>query len=295
MSTIDIKITFQCNNNCIFCVQGDKRSICGDKEKSEIIRILHNSKGNFNQVVFTGGECSLREDLIELVQCAKKLGYEINIQSNGRMFFYKDFCKEIVVAGAKIFSFSLHGHTKDLHESLTRIKGSFNQTVKGLDNLLKLGACISTNTVIVKPNYRYLADISIFLMSLGIDQYQLAYPHILGNVLTNKSDLIVRKKQIMPFVIKAIDVGLKNNARPYVEAIPYCFLPGYEICISDRYIPDTKVFEWNFVNDFTRWRKDEGKIKGPQCSKCKYFDICEGPWREYPELYGWSEFKPIEK
>ena len=31
------------------------------------------------------------------------------------------------------------------------------------------------------------------------------------------------------------------------------------------------------------------------CIKCKYNKICEGPWKKYPEIYGWDEFKPIIK
>ena len=48
-----------------------------------------------------------------------------------------------------------------------------------------------------------------------------------------------------------------------------------------------------FIENYGDYRRNEGKTKGPRCRTCKYFKICEGPWREYPEIYGWKEFRPV--
>jgi hypothetical protein len=31
------------------------------------------------------------------------------------------------------------------------------------------------------------------------------------------------------------------------------------------------------------------------CPECDWHASCEGPWREYPELFGWDEFVPVKK
>jgi len=81
-----------------------------------------------------------------------------------------------------------------------------------------------------------------------------------------------------------------------VEAVPYCFMEGYEKYISEQYIPFTSIIDDKIeLADYGAYRKTKGKAKGPQCKECKYYKICEGPWREYPEIFGWSEFKPIIK
>ena len=49
------------------------------------------------------------------------------------------------------------------------------------------------------------------------------------------------------------------------------------------------------IEDYKKYRLTQGKTKGPQCKNCLYFSICEGPWREYPEIFGWDEFKPVTK
>ena len=80
------------------------------------------------------------------------------------------------------------------------------------------------------------------------------------------------------------------------EAIPYCLMSGYEDYVAERIIPDTIIFDAEgVIEDYTLTRCTEGKSKGPDCSRCFYFKLCEGPWKEYPEMFGWDEFKPIEK
>jgi radical SAM protein with 4Fe4S-binding SPASM domain len=71
-------------------------------------------------------------------------------------------------------------------------------------------------------------------------------------------------------------------------------LGKYRNCIAERDIPETRVFDIMVNQDFNRWRKEEGKTKGSNCKKCRYFKCCEGPWREYPEIFGWDEFRPVK-
>jgi len=79
------------------------------------------------------------------------------------------------------------------------------------------------------------------------------------------------------------------------EAIPYCFMDGYEEYIAEKIIPHGPIYDWDTViDDFYVARTTSGKSKGKSCKKCKANNICEGPWKEYPKYYGWDEFKPIQ-
>ena len=298
MKRIDLKIGFQCNNRCIFCVQGNKRETSPNKSDKEVKDILKKEAKDHQGVVFTGGEPTVRKELVGWVQYAKKLGYKkIQIQTNGRMFAYKDFCEKIITAGANEFSPALHGSSAKIHDSLTRAKGSFNQTVQGIKNLKTLRQYVLTNTVITKLNYKDLPSLAKLLVSLGVNQFQFAFIHI-NQIIAKDSSLI---KKIIPkhslveaYVKRGLDVGIKAGVNVMTEAIPYCFMKGYEQYIAEEIIPDTAIFDDDLeLDDYGYYRKNQGKAKGPNCSSCKYYDICEGPWKEYPEIFGWDEFKPI--
>jgi MoaA/NifB/PqqE/SkfB family radical SAM enzyme len=295
MKRIDLKIGFSCNNNCLFCVQGHKK-IFGNRKTSELKdHISQSASEGYKAIVFTGGEPTIHADIIELVKYARKVGFTlIQIQSNGRRFAYMDFCKKIIEAGANQFAPSVHGPTPEIHDHLTHATGAFAQAILGIKNLKTLKQDVITNTVITKLNYRYLPDIAELLVYLRVDQFQLAFVHMLGNAEENLDSIVPKKSVVAPYIKKALDISKDTGTRAMTEAIPYCFMRGYERYVAEENIPDTKVFDLdNIVENFTESRKVQCKIKAEKCHECVYCQKCEGPWKEYPEHFGWEEFKPV--
>lgn len=291
---IDIKTGWNCNNRCLFCVQGNKRAQYGNKETAEVKQLLEEGIRDADSIVFTGGEVTIRPDLIEIVAYAKELGYKsIQIQTNGRMLAYKKVCEDLIRAGATEFSPALHGHTAELHDYLVHAPGAFKQTVRSIANLKELGQLVITNSVICRANYRHLPELASLLTGLGVDQYQFAFVHPLGTAAELFTSIVPRMSLIEPFVHKGLDIGLRAGRSVMTEAIPYCFMKGYEPFIGERVVPHTKIMEGHVtIQDYTVHRLTEGKAKGPQCAECAFNAMCEGPWHEYPDKYGWEEFVP---
>lgn len=298
MRRIDLKIGFQCNNRCRFCVQGNKRETCPDKSTEKVMAILRKEVKDHQGIVFTGGEPTIRKELIEWIKYAKDLGYKtIQIQTNGRLLAYKEFCKKIIKAGVNEFSPALHGSTAKIHDYLTQVPGSFDQTVRGIKNLKNLGQYILTNSVITKQNYKDLSNLAKLLVNLQVNQFQFAFIHINQTIAHNPElikEIVPRHSKVEPYVKKGLQIGIRAGTKVMTEAIPYCFMKKYEQYIIEEKIPDTSVFDNDIkLDDYGHYRKTQGKTKGPNCSSCKYNNVCEGPWKEYPEIFGWDEFKPI--
>lgn len=291
----DVKVGFSCNNNCLFCVQAHKKAL-GNKSLQEIKKDLKAARKSCNSVVFTGGEATIRKDVFELVSFASSLGFEtIQIQSNGRMFSYMPFCKKLIKVGANEFSPALHGHIAELHDYLTQNKGSFEQTVAGIKNLKKLGQRVITNSVVVKPNYHYLPELAKLLVSLKVDQFQMAFVHPIGAAYENYYSMVPLISLAAPYIHKALQIGIDAGIKVMAEAMPYCLMKGYEEYASENFIPYTEIRDiGDYVVDYKDTRVKEGKIKFKQCSECKYNGKCEGPWKEYSEKRGSSEFVPVK-
>jgi hypothetical protein len=78
------------------------------------------------------------------------------------------------------------------------------------------------------------------------------------------------------------------------EAIPFCLMQGYERFAAERVMPAAVVYDADrVITDYGAYRRAEGKAKAPTCTDCRWDDECEGPWREYPVLFGWDEFQPV--
>jgi MoaA/NifB/PqqE/SkfB family radical SAM enzyme len=297
MERVDIKIGFRCNNRCKFCVQGDKRNLLPAKDLEEIKKDLKEAfKKGKREAVLTGGEPTLHPDFLEIVKSAKSIGFkEVQIQTNGRLFAYYDFCVKTIEAGATQFSPAIHGPNAEIHDFLTSAKGSFEQTIQGIKNLKKLNQYILTNTVVTTKNYKYLPEIARLLVDLGVNQFQFAFIHLGGRAYENRDWIAPKKTEALPYIKKGLDIGIKAGKKVTTEAIPYCLMKGYEDYIAERIIPEGMVYDIDFtLDDYGAYRRNKGKAKGPDCPQCRYFKICEGPWKEYPELFGWKEFKPVK-
>ena len=300
VSKLDLKIGFDCNNFCDFCIQGNKRKIYSNRDFKILYLEMKKSRSlGVVDICITGGEPTLHADIVKVVLSAKKLGFKnIQIQSNGSRFGEKAFFLQLLKAGVTEFSPSLHGSNAKIHDDLVHRKGAFQQCVAGIELIHKFKQKILTNTVITSKNYKDLPNIAKLLSKYNISQMQFAFVHIGGTAFKNREWLVPKKTLVMPYVKKALDFVRKKNILGMVEAIPYCLMSGYEDCISEDFMPDTRVFDSNGVLVSYKKYKTEGekgKKKRMECLKCKYNKICEGPWNEYPEMFGWDEFQSIKK
>ena len=209
---MDLKVGFKCNNNCIFCAQAHKR-ILGNKSIEELKEALENGiKDGYTEVVFTGGEPTIRRDIIELVRFAHDLGYDlIQIQTNGRMLSYKSFAEKLVKAGVTEFSPALHGHNKKIHESQTRCVGSFKQTLQAIKNLVDLQVPVLTNSVVTKFNYKYLPQLVRLLINLKVDQFQLAFVHPVGNAWKYFDRVVPKMSDVAPYIKESLEIAKENG------------------------------------------------------------------------------------
>lgn len=296
MRRLDLKVGYSCNNLCRHCVQGNKRHNMPSKSTEQIFSELEEafSRG-IREVVFTGGEVTIRKDAVMCVAHAKGVGYDsIQIQTNGRAFASRVFTKKMVEAGMTEFSPALNGHIPELHDFLSQVPGAWKQTVQGIRNVKEYDITTMTNTVITKPNYRFARNISALLVSLGVDQFQLAFVHPAGRSWDDFDSIVPRVSLAAPYIHLGLQVGIDHGVSVMAEAMPFCVMKDYEKYVSEFYIPPSDVYESGFkMENWENWRKGEGKWKGEKCKGCAYFNVCEGPWREYVWRLGSEEFVPV--
>jgi hypothetical protein len=108
--------------------------------------------------------------------------------------------------------------------------------------------------------------------------------------------VVPRLSLIAPHLRAGLEPGIRAGVPAVTEAVPLCFLRGLERHAAEGAgrMPRTRVFDAEGVlPDYRAYRLGEGKAKGPPCEACGANARCEGPWREYPERFGWDEFVPL--
>ena len=122
------ELTYRCNFNCVHCYvvrEKDKRELT-TAEVKEILRQLK-AQGCFH-IGFTGGEPLMREDIFEILNYAKLLGFRISLLTNG-YFIDKSVAKEIASLGIGLnrVDISVLGAALKTFEGITKKKGSFRK------------------------------------------------------------------------------------------------------------------------------------------------------------------------
>ncbi|MEF3280833.1 MAG: radical SAM protein [Elusimicrobiota bacterium] len=294
---------YRCNNNCVFCINSDKRKI-KEKNTQEIIKEIYLAakKEKIDILELIGGETTIRSDFLKIIKTARNLKIkDILIATNGRMFSDISFAKKAIEAGLTSIIFSIHGHNSRLHDNLTRSKGSFKQMIEGIYNLRKIGfQNINGNTTIVKQNYKKLPDIAKLHVKLGIKnvEYIFVDPQY-GGAHKNFFSMVPRISKAAPYMRAALDIG--NNAGFFqwkLRYVPLCYFRDYIEQISE--INEARLFftkHWapDFINeDVVESRKKIARTKTKRCIGCALYSLCEGIWKEYIKHYGDKELMKVK-
>lgn len=297
MKRADVKVWFACNNMCTFCVQWDKRFRFKQRTIEEIKAILDNEYKSWCEwVVFTWWEPTVHPDLIEAVAYAKNIWYkEIQIQSNWKNFSNMEYCIKLIKAWVTEFSPSIHWFNPETHDKQVRVPWSWKHVIKWLQNLKKLNQRIIINSVVTEDNYKEIPELAALLCKIWVTQYQFAFVHILWSAEKNKETVVPKKSNAIPYIKAWLDIWKKNWIICMTEAIPFCLMQWYEWAIAEyNFMPETTVVDAEYrTESYADYRWNEWKAKREECMKCIKNNICEWPWKEYPEIYWWDEFNPI--
>ena len=122
----------------------------------------------FRMFTFAGGEPLVRPDIFELVDHARNLGFEVSIATNGTLVTH-DVAKRLKSLGVANIAIGLNATDKAVHESITNVPGSFENTKQGIYNTLEFGMNLQVNTTVMKENREYIPGLLDFASDVGAE------------------------------------------------------------------------------------------------------------------------------
>jgi len=295
-----VMVGFSCNNNCVMCTTKPKEKYYQDRTTREILDDLKNGADQgFKKVEFTGGEPTIREDILSLIKYAKDLGYkEIALSTNGRMLSYNDFTEKLIKNGVNRINFSLYGHNPKLHNAVTRTPKSFEQTIQGIKNVQKSSEVkIIVNTVVSKLNYRFLSDIGELLLSLKIKFFNILDLIPDGYAKDFYKTLVVRISDLSNALNNLETILDEFNLITFFDFPPCLFEPKITNSSHTAFITAAgrdKTFkqvgyEPKRLEKGRDIYKDIHKKRMKICKKCNFYKECGGIWKDYLNLYDQEE------
>lgn len=280
----DHPLTFRCNDNCISCIlDTEATSRIPDPALRQITDVIDSINPDTDYFGVSGGEPTLRKDIFQLLKYARSRysNLYIFIVTNGRMFAYEDVVKKLsdLNLGNYRVAVALYGHTEDIHEAITRTKGSFRQTIHGIKNLTSFRIPTELRVIINKMNYRHMEELAHFIAKefQGLDRVVFVNMKITGNAYKNKDRVLVRYNELVPFVEKSVEVLRKNNINTMLFHFPLCTIP-------ERL--------WNLAKGITKAEVEELTFV-EECDKCRMKSDCSMIWKSYVVVAGKDEFKAV--
>jgi MoaA/NifB/PqqE/SkfB family radical SAM enzyme len=278
-----------CNNNCIFCAGQHNNPL--EANPNPKLTLYQCRKEGARRVEFVGGEPTTRPDIIEIISYAHELGYKlIYLQTNGRMFYYPEFTKKVVDSGCNFVQISLHAPNAKLHDRITQVPGSFEQTVQGIKNLLLYDDKVNVDLTILfhKMNYKYLPATAKFISKelRGIQEIRIFPVDITENAYINRNKLIVKISDVKPFLETGLEILEKNDFKFHLSRIPFCVINKKHWKNLDTALIKKELTKY-ISPDGLRYTIFES------CNECIMRGKCQGISEIYASIVGTDEFKPI--
>lgn len=257
-------ITNRCNSRCIMCPQppSDDPPDWYDINR-KVLSLL--KPGSLNHIGITGGEPT-----VVLDQLSKTLMYLqkhfpdtfISLLTNGRRFRDFNAVRQVVAAKNKklLFCIPLYADNDIQHDGIVGVPGAFQDTIRGIYNLYRVGKRIEIRIVVMRRNFVRLAAIAEFIYRNLPFVAHVAFMGMeyTGEAEKHMDDLWIDSQEYSRQLYEAVGHLHRRNMNVSVYNIPLCLL---------------EEPLWNFARDsISSWKKEYLE----QCDSCIMKERCGG-------------------
>lgn len=268
-------VTQVCNNFCIMCYEPH---VFTDNPSFDDLLEDIKSVDSCSEIYITGGEPTLRDDLHKVVLHLKRRfpGLKVNLITNGRRCSYPSYARLLKKAGVNRVITELFSDDPSVHDQVTQVIGSYQETRKGIRNLLESGLRVEIRVILTKPNLRTVPGLCSMVEKelRGIERFVFIPISIWGYAKKNISWVVPRFTESWPYVKLGISEFSKVDYALY----------HHPFCVVDKEF-------WPAVEGVTT---DTRRLGLPaSCKVCLKQEICPRVWKTYLHQFGEEEFIPV--
>ena len=224
---VEVTMHFQCNLKCEHCMIADSMHWLRPESMERFREVLARNAAEklWKGVILTGAEVTLRRDLPELARMARASGFEhVRIQTHGMKLASAGYCRELVDAGIDEYFVSVTAADAATHDAITTVAGSFERTLRGLENLDAFeGVRTLTNTVVTERSYRQLPDVVSRLGHLR-RLAQMDFWNFWPMSETDANGLIASHLEVLPYLREATARARALGRAVEIKNFPECLL-----------------------------------------------------------------------
>lgn len=308
---VSFAVTRQCQLSCPHCYSNSGQRDAQELNTAEAKRVIGEIADlGTKLLIFDGGEPTLREDLLELIEHARAKGLRPVLGSNG-ISITRQVAQQLKQAGLKEVQLSLDGARPETHDEFRGEKGAWQKTLEAAKNLNQAGVGFQLAPLLHSGNYKELEGIVKLSHQLGANAVEI-FDYVPAGRGKEHPEYELNTQQRMEVIDKIIELQRKDDKLIYrVVGLPQYWamvekkIPEEEILLKfvrtccaagTRYItimPNGDVYPcmvlqvklgnirqqslkeiWGNSPILKRLRNRDN-LKG-KCNRCKYRDSCGG-------------------
>jgi len=259
-----VLLTERCDNYCLMCSQPPKArddSYLYDRAKRVISAIPRGARA----LALTGGEPTIARDaFLDLLQHCAAVAPDlaVHVLSNGRSFADRAFARRLagVPLNDVMVGIPLYAAEPRLHDFVVQASGAFDETVRGICNLVEADVRVEIRVVLQAQSVPVLGEIARFIARnlpfveqvalMGLEMTGLARP----NSALVWSDPVDYAAELREAYTILRDSGICTS------------IYNLQLCVLDRELWPAAV------RSISDWKNDFPEL----CAPCGVRDVCGG-------------------
>ncbi|MEM2109294.1 MAG: radical SAM protein [Candidatus Odinarchaeota archaeon] len=167
-------VTRRCNLKCKHCYENAGVADPDELTTEQAIKVIDKlADAGVIILAFSGGEPTIRKDILKLISHAHNRGMYIACATNALTFADREVVKKFKKAGLEFAQISLDGLDPKTHDEFRGVKGAFNKTVEGIKNCVAEGLFVEVATTVTHYNYKEIPALIKYVDGLGANWFMV--------------------------------------------------------------------------------------------------------------------------
>ena len=307
MNTIFVSPSYACNERCLFCPCHREARRYKPIPTHNILASIAEAcrRDKLEMVLISGGEPTLYPGLPAIMQAAKGHGLKVGLLSNSLRFADDTFCSHFLQEVGYEFELTtaFHSHIPEEHDRITGVEGSFERSLRGVQNMERHGVKTTIKHVVNGISHSHLPDFAEWVNATfpPCVDWVLCHIDICGEAHENGSQTGVAFAQSRPYLEQALDVMERfGRRRVSVFNTPLCCVDPYFWSYLHRYESEEHMSALLLPREDDQPPAIQYDLQGDgganfaPCQECIVRHICPGTWRRTAEYYGDTMFHPFK-
>lgn len=163
-----IELTYRCSENCIHCYNpGASRNSQENNTRNNFVELKLDEykkiiddfyEQGLVRVCLSGGDPFSKPIIWEIIEYLHERDIVFDIYTNGQLLYGNE--EKLANYFPCSIGLSIYSDLPDVHDTITRVKGSLDKTIKVLDKITSLSVPVSIKCCVMRNNYKSYRGVS---------------------------------------------------------------------------------------------------------------------------------------